>query len=334
MLTPAQIRDYRFQSAGRGLYKADEVDEIYSKVIASYEQMFRENSELIKRVSMLAEKVESYRQDEELIQKTLLVAQKKADEIEDESSKAAAERRAAAERKAQELEADAQTRAQEKLADAQARADRIRVEADENSAATVRAAEKRANEILVETTAKAQATLQRLKQEIAENLRTMEVLKEKHNALREQVKSAYEEQLLAVSALPVLKLESVEKLNSEAVDPFEAELAEIAKNYESKAQKLAETDVPPAPAATEEVPAPVEAAPAEEVLPNPVLPEEEAAAEETPAAPAQEKRGFQVHMEQLAADDDADAADDKAGAFVNTGDNAGQHRKIFGKGKK
>ncbi len=77
MLTPTQVKSYKFQSAGRDIYRSDEVDQFFARVSESYEQLFKENSELVKRVGLLAEKIEEYRKDEELIKKTLIVAQRK-----------------------------------------------------------------------------------------------------------------------------------------------------------------------------------------------------------------------------------------------------------------
>ena len=87
MLAPSQIRGYQFQSAGDGLYHADEVDNFIQTVSAAYEKMYAENGSLIQRVNMLAEKVKTYQDEEELIKKTLLVAQKKADEMESDSKR-------------------------------------------------------------------------------------------------------------------------------------------------------------------------------------------------------------------------------------------------------
>lgn len=85
MLTPMEIKDKRFQPAGRNSYKSEDVDLFFDSVTESYEQMFKENAELIKRVSMLAERLEQYKKDEDSIKSAVLTAQRAADKIEKEA---------------------------------------------------------------------------------------------------------------------------------------------------------------------------------------------------------------------------------------------------------
>ena len=81
MMTPSQLRQYEFKSAGRNAYKAEDVDAFFAEVLISYERMYRENSELIKRVSLLADRLEQYKKDEVDIKQAVLSAQKAADII-------------------------------------------------------------------------------------------------------------------------------------------------------------------------------------------------------------------------------------------------------------
>ena len=330
MLTPTQIRDYRFQSAGRGLYKSDEVDEIYSKVIDSYEQMFRENSELIKRVGMLAEKVEEYRRDEELIQKTLLVAQRKADEIEDESKQAADDRIAKAESRALDLESMAERQSAKKIEDAQARSDRIRSEADERASQIIGQAERKANEIITDSTHEAKELLKRIKTDIAENGKALEDVKRKNNELKAQLKNACEDQLRVVSELPDFDIEDSEKAY-ELDDTYENELENLVQKYmtgdektrqsvtfvsqESKMQEQEKSlDEFDAPAADKlEYSASSGANGSQENVQN------EAAPVKTKEEPAESpsRGGFKVYMESLMSDEDDDfsfPSTDKSGS--------------------
>jgi hypothetical protein len=54
MLTPDRIKEKVFQTTGRGSYRSDDVDMFMSEVVASYEQMFKENSDLVKKITILA----------------------------------------------------------------------------------------------------------------------------------------------------------------------------------------------------------------------------------------------------------------------------------------
>ncbi|MGI6746539.1 MAG: Septum site-determining protein DivIVA [Firmicutes bacterium ADurb.Bin300] len=85
MLTPMQIRDKRFHSAGRNSYKSDDVDSFFDSVSESYEQMFKENTELVKRVSLLAERLDQYIKDEDIIKSAVITAQRAANKIEQEA---------------------------------------------------------------------------------------------------------------------------------------------------------------------------------------------------------------------------------------------------------
>ena len=79
MLTPDRIKEKVFPTTGRGSYRSEDVDMFMSEVAASYEQMFKENGDLVRKISILAKKVEEYRADEESLKMALLNAQKLAD---------------------------------------------------------------------------------------------------------------------------------------------------------------------------------------------------------------------------------------------------------------
>jgi len=79
MLTPQQLKDYQFKTLSDGKYSADEVNRFLGEVIASYNQIFRENNDLIHKITILANKVEQYRRDENNIRDALINAQRAAD---------------------------------------------------------------------------------------------------------------------------------------------------------------------------------------------------------------------------------------------------------------
>ena len=97
MMTPSELREYEFKGAGRNAYKSDDVDNFFGEVAVAYEKIFRENAELIKRVGLLADRLEQFKNDEEQIKQAVIGAQKAADiivkeaEMSVEDSKAEAE---------------------------------------------------------------------------------------------------------------------------------------------------------------------------------------------------------------------------------------------------
>ena len=81
MLTPDKIKNKEFHTSGKGSYRSEEVDDFMNEVYTSYEKVFRENGEIIKKMSLLANKVEEYKKDEDSLRQALLSAQKLADQI-------------------------------------------------------------------------------------------------------------------------------------------------------------------------------------------------------------------------------------------------------------
>ena len=87
MLTPNKIKGYQFQQAGRGTYKAEEVDDFLSQVVESYEHVFKENGDLVKKLNILATKLNEYRKEEGNISKALVNAQSFIDKMIEEANK-------------------------------------------------------------------------------------------------------------------------------------------------------------------------------------------------------------------------------------------------------
>ena len=105
MLTPGKIKGYQFQPAGRGTYKAEEVDDFLSQVVESYEQVFRENGDLVKKLNILATKLNEYRKEESNISKALVNAQSFIDKMIDEANKESKKIIAEAEERAKNVDA-------------------------------------------------------------------------------------------------------------------------------------------------------------------------------------------------------------------------------------
>lgn len=88
MLTTEQILSAKFTPVTKGAYNADEVDVFIKAVADSYDKALADNKDLIKKISILADKIESYRKDEEAIKLSLLDAHRMAENI----SKSASEK--------------------------------------------------------------------------------------------------------------------------------------------------------------------------------------------------------------------------------------------------
>ena len=81
MLKTEQILNAKFTPVSKGTYNAEEVDAFLKAVAQSYETLNGEKAELLKKISILADKIESYRNDEEAIKLALLDAHRMAETI-------------------------------------------------------------------------------------------------------------------------------------------------------------------------------------------------------------------------------------------------------------
>lgn len=79
MLTIEEIKNICFRKAGMGGYRPDDVDAFIDDVIATFEQMKAEKADLMRKMDILATKIEQYRTEEETVRNALLSSQKVAD---------------------------------------------------------------------------------------------------------------------------------------------------------------------------------------------------------------------------------------------------------------
>ncbi|GAA0723904.1 DivIVA domain-containing protein [Clostridium malenominatum] len=78
-ITAMDITSKEFKKGFRG-YDMDEVDEFLEQIGESYEALYKENSSIKEKLSLMEENVNHYRKMEETIQNTLLLAQNAADQ--------------------------------------------------------------------------------------------------------------------------------------------------------------------------------------------------------------------------------------------------------------
>ena len=78
-ITAMDITSKEFKKGFRG-YDMDEVDEFLEEIAENYETLYKENSALKEKLSLMEENVNHYRKMEETIQNTLLLAQNAADQ--------------------------------------------------------------------------------------------------------------------------------------------------------------------------------------------------------------------------------------------------------------
>lgn len=244
MLTPAQIKSHRFQQAGRSSYKMVEVDEFFGEVVDSYEQMFKENAELIRKISRLADKVEEYRNDENNIRDALITAQRMSEQI-------IREAKDSIEGKIEE----AQEKADEIFTEAQTNADTLKHEAEKTSSETINNAQIKADKLVSDAQKKADTIIFNAQEEgkkklgdinrsvLKESLVLERIQKEVSN-FRTELISMYKSHVELIDKLPSIVEEetNTEKAKAEEVMAEEAMAeetqAEEAKAEEAKAEEL------------------------------------------------------------------------------------------------
>ena len=81
MLTPAQVNDISFERLENNTYSAEAVDKAFEEIANDYGEIFAENGSMVRKLGVLAAKLEEYRKDETVLRDVLYNAQKSADMI-------------------------------------------------------------------------------------------------------------------------------------------------------------------------------------------------------------------------------------------------------------
>jgi cell division septum initiation protein DivIVA len=202
LLTPNQLKNYDFQSVGRNAYKSTDVDAFMAEVYESYEQMFRENGEIVKKMSLLAEKLAEYKSDSDNIRNALLTAERMKDKIILEAQEKAKETLEETEEKVRTaietvnektslVWEKANNAAEKVLEDAKSQADEILKVAQENATELLSKAQKIYDEQM--------GTIQ---EESEREKLALENLKKESTNLRESLVQIYTKQLQMVEDIP------------------------------------------------------------------------------------------------------------------------------------
>lgn len=163
MLTPIDIQNHVLKSTMGG-YNKKETDDFIESIQVSYEQLYKENSDLKKKITTLSEGIQYYKQMEGTLQKTLVLAEQTASETLETSKTAAAQVEKESRAKADVMLAEAKARADSLVVEAQKRADALTEESETKAATLKRESEETADRL----TREAQETADRLTREAQE----------------------------------------------------------------------------------------------------------------------------------------------------------------------
>ncbi len=222
MMTPSELREYEFKGAGRNAYKADDVDIFFGEVAVAYEKLFRENAELVKRVSLLADRLEQFKHDEDQIKQAVIGAQKAADIIVKEAENSVEDSKieaeailAAAKGEADIIKSDAEKQA---VADSDLLLSIARDKAEE----IINKAKEEAHGILIQANDSAKDTVGAATRTITSESIHYEMLKKEVSDFRASILAQYKAHIEMISKLPELAVEEAEKKIVEESDEGES----------------------------------------------------------------------------------------------------------------
>ena len=240
MMTPAELRQYEFKSAGRNAYKSDEVDSFFAEVAISYEKMYRENAEMTKRMSLIADRLEQYKKEENDIKQAILSAQKAADIIVKQAEESVEDTKveadailAAAKGEAEIIKSDAEKQA---IADSDLLLSIARDKAEE----IINKAKEEAHGILIEANNSASNTVGAATRTITSESIHYEMLKKEVSEFRSSLLAQYKAHIELISKLPELAAEEASKIESEEAS-VEENITDTPVNEETEISFVDET---------------------------------------------------------------------------------------------
>lgn len=318
MLTPSKIKNHHFEAAGKNAYRAQSVDDFFEIVADSYEQMFKENGELVKKIGLLAERVEEYRNDEDNIRAALLTAQRMADKIMKETNE-----------KSEKQLAEAAENAAAKEAAAEAKAKRLVEQAQHDADMLIAETKQKAERMIEEATAEAKEQAVVARDRMIKTQAALDLVEKEADKFKRELLTLYTEHIELINKIPEVEEEPEE-------EPADNTPEEVAEAPEETAQQPEEETV-------EEIAAESETADdepvKEDVIEEPVPEEDESEVapviepeEETVAEDEQEDEISDSDLERLGIisksdkpeSDDNDIKGDFAAAFATMKDKVRQ----------
>ncbi len=300
MLTPDRIKEKTFQTTGRGSYRAEDVDSFLREVSASYEQMFKENTDLIKKISVFAKKIEEYRADEDSLKMALLNAQKLADKIVAEAKETAEKEVASVKGETDRLRAEAASDAAALELNAKNESEAMLSSAKKESDELLANAKAQAENLIEDATKEAKEILGNINRKVTHESLVYEMMQKESTIFKQRLVSMYKEHINLINKLPEIVDEKLdeEAAQEEAAQVVEAPVEEVV---------VIEEETPVVVEEIVEETVVEETAPVVEVEEIVVIEEPEAVVEETPVVeePAvQSKPSFSFDINNIDFSDD------------------------------
>ncbi|MBQ1663601.1 MAG: DivIVA domain-containing protein [Clostridia bacterium] len=235
MLTPKDLRNHEFQMSGRNGYLAADVDEYMDEVYSSYDQMFRENAEIVRKLQVLADRLAKYKDDEENIRNALVEAQRMKNSIIVEAQQKAQGQLSETEEKIRAARESVDAQSGEILDKARVEADEILKDARAEAAEIIERANKKATDLLDTANAIYEEKVGSVAEEAAKEEAYLEKVKVESAKIRKQLSDTYQMQMELLSFAPdfTSEVEHVEV-------PEEAEEAPVEETFVTGEEVLGE----------------------------------------------------------------------------------------------
>lgn len=286
MLTPKDLRNHEFQMSGRNGYLAADVDDYMDEVYSSYDQMFRENAEIVRKLQVLADRLAKYKDDEENIRNALVEAQRMKNSIIVEAQQKAQGQLSETEEKIRAARESVDAQSGEILDKARVEADEILKDARAEAAEIIERANKKATDLLATADAIYEEKVGSVAEEAAKEEAYLEKIKVESAKIRKQLSDTYQMQMELLSFAPdftaeVEHVELPEEVEEAPVEETFVTGEEVLgeRNYQETKERMEEAApvaeepvIYPEPEEEPEVveEAPAEEAPVEEPAPEPV----------------------------------------------------------------
>lgn len=215
MLTPAKITNHHFEASGRNAYKAESVDSFIKEVAESYEQMFRENGEMFKKINLLAQRLEEYRNDEDNIRNALLTAQRAAEKITKD-----------AQTKAEQLVDEVKDRTANERERLDAVANEMLTKAKYDAEAIIEDAKKQAQSILDKAILDSKEASVSARSDMIKEIAALDTMKQEVTKFKQQILADYAAQIELINQLPEVVIEKMTAEQKAAEAEQESEPAE------------------------------------------------------------------------------------------------------------
>ena len=308
MLTPSKIKNHHFEAAGKNAYRAQSVDDFFEIVADSYEQMFKENGELVKKIGLLAERVEEYRNDEDNIRAALLTAQRMADKIMKETNEKSEKQLAEATENAAAKEAAAEAKAKRLLEQAQHDADMLLAETKQKAA-----------RMIEEATAEAKEQAVVARDRMIKTQAALDLVEKEADKFKRELLTLYTEHIELINKIPEVEDESDKDEEPAPEDPEVTVQTEETTPEEPEEDVIEEIDTDDEQAAEDVIEEPVPEEDEDEVI----TPDEVSAVEPSEDVPAEDEEEDEISdsdLERLGIISKADKSDsnddDMKGAFA------------------